>query len=118
MSMGNLFRLMQVLRLVRRKARCPKCGAAVDLSATRGVCPRCRFAVAMAKARTWRTRRWALTSLCVLCMPLYFVPFMLHASTQAQVISTVAVALFSLCGFGALVSASAARRYRQMTGTS
>lgn len=116
MSLGNLFRLMQLLRLVRRKARCPRCGAAVDLPATRGVCPRCRFVVAATLERTWRIRRWVLAAICALCLPLYFVPFMLHANTQAQAISTIAVALFSLCGFGALVSASTARRYRQMMG--
>ena len=112
MSLGRLLRL---LRLVRRAEQCPKCGAAVDLPATRGICPRCRFAVAAARERTWRNRRWALTAICALCIPLYFVPFALHASTQAQTISTIAVALFSLCGFAALVSASTARKYRQMT---
>lgn len=116
MSLGNLFRLMQFVRLVRPKASCPKCGAAMDLRATRGVCVRCRFPVAAAKARTWRIRRWALTVICALCIPLYFVPFMVHADTQAQALSTLAVALFSLCGFGALVSASTSRTYRQMTG--
>lgn len=116
MSLGNLFRLMRLLRLVGRQAQCPKCGTAVDLLATRGMCPRCRFAVAAAKERTWRTRRWVLTAVCVPCVPLYFVPLTLHASLQAQAISTLAVALFSLCGFGALVAASSARRYQQLAG--
>ena len=116
MSLGSLFRLMQLLRLVRRQTQCPRCGAAVDLLATRGTCPRCGFAVAAAKERTWQIRRWALTAACVACVPLYFAPFTLHASTQAQVISTLAVALFSLCGFGALVAASSAHRYRHLAG--
>ncbi len=117
MSLGNRFRLLlQLVRLVRRRAQCPKCGAAVDLPTTHGMCVRCRFPVAAAKARRWHVRRWALTVICALCIPLYFVPFTLHASTQAQTLSTLAVAVFSLCGFGALVSASTARTYRRMTG--
>jgi hypothetical protein len=114
MSVGSLFRLLRLVRLVQRTERCPKCGTVVDLPATRGVCPRCRFAVAAAKERTWRSRRWALTAISGMCVPLYFAPLALHASTPVQVFSTLAVALFSLCGFGALVCASAARKYQQM----
>lgn len=115
MSLGNLFRLLRLVRLVRRTEQCPKCGTVVDLPATRGMCPRCQFAVASAKERTWRNRRWVLTAVSGLCIPLYFAPFALHASTPVQVFSTLAVALFSLCGLGALVSASTARKYQQMT---
>ncbi len=118
MSLGNLFRALRLLRVVQRRPACPKCGMIVNLAQTRGMCPRCRFAVAAALQRTWRRRRWVFTAVCVLCLPLYFVPFALHASAQGQAISTLAIALFSLCGFAALVSASTARAYSRLSGAS